>query len=221
MLAELVVIVIMVAMDGSLLDRSVHAFDLAIGPGKLDLGQPVINVVSGASTLKCVTPEQLSFRSHLPDIRRCPARTSWAHDSTGTKIDPSLIVEGMFSTDSAHHAALKLLDRPDRPTAIITISNLMSVGLLFAMKERKIRVPQEISMIGTDDLDIAELFDPVPTVVATPVTGMARRAIEMLIDEIESGSPPEGKWDIWKPKLVPRASTAPVSVTDLTPQQIS
>jgi hypothetical protein len=48
MLTQLVVIVIMVAMDSSLLDRSVHAFDLAIGPGMLDLGQPVINVVSGA-----------------------------------------------------------------------------------------------------------------------------------------------------------------------------
>jgi hypothetical protein len=77
MLAQLIVIVIMVAMDSSLLDRSVHAFDLAIGPWMLDLGQPVINVVSGASTLECVTPEQLSFRSHLPDVRRCPALTSW------------------------------------------------------------------------------------------------------------------------------------------------
>jgi hypothetical protein len=85
MLAQLIVIVIMVAMDSRFLDRSVHAFDpvsstgqaLAIGPWMLDLGQPVINVVSGASTLECVTPEQLSFRSHLPDVRRCPALTSW------------------------------------------------------------------------------------------------------------------------------------------------
>ena len=64
-------------MNGGLLDGAVHAFDLAIGPGMFDLGQPVINVVSGASTLECVTPEQLSFCSHLPDVRRCPALTSW------------------------------------------------------------------------------------------------------------------------------------------------
>ena len=65
------------AMNGRLYDCKVHAFDLAVGPGMLDLGQPVINVVSGASTLESMAPEQLSFRSHLLDVRRCPALTSW------------------------------------------------------------------------------------------------------------------------------------------------
>ena len=131
-----------------------------------------------------------------------------AHRAAGLKVDPSLIVEGLFATDRAYEAALHLIDRPDRPTAIVAVSNLMSVGLLFAVKERALRVPLDISIVGIDDLDLAQLLDPVPTVVATPVIGMARRAIEILIDEIESGQPPTRKWEIWKPELLPRASTA-------------
>ena len=77
MLAQLIVVVVVIAMNGGLFDCAVHAFDLAIGPGMLDLGQPMINVVSGASTFECVTPEQLSFRSHLLDVHRCPTLTSW------------------------------------------------------------------------------------------------------------------------------------------------
>jgi hypothetical protein len=84
MLAQLIVFVIMVALNSSLLDRSIHAFDtvsrtgqaLAIGRGMFDLGQPVINVVSGASTLKGMAPEQLSFCPHLPDVGRRPALAS-------------------------------------------------------------------------------------------------------------------------------------------------
>jgi hypothetical protein len=74
---QLVVTVIVVAMDSGLLDGAVHAFDLAIGPGMFDFGQPVINVVSGASTLECVTPEQLSFCPHFPDVCWRPAAASW------------------------------------------------------------------------------------------------------------------------------------------------
>ena len=77
MLAQLIVIVIMVAMDSGLFDCAVHPFNLSIGPRMLDLGQPVINVVSGASTLECVTPEQLSFCQHLHDVGWRPAAASW------------------------------------------------------------------------------------------------------------------------------------------------
>ncbi len=63
----------MVAVNSRLFDRAVHAFDFAIGPGMLDLGEPVINVVVGATTLESMAPEQLSFCPHLPDIDRRPA----------------------------------------------------------------------------------------------------------------------------------------------------
>ena len=72
MLAQFIVVVIVIAMNGRLFDGAVHAFDLAIGPRMPWFGAPVINVVSGTSTLKGMAPEQLSFRPHLPDISRSP-----------------------------------------------------------------------------------------------------------------------------------------------------
>ncbi|MBG1233252.1 LacI family DNA-binding transcriptional regulator [Aestuariivirga litoralis] len=132
-----------------------------------------------------------------------------AHASAGLEVDNDLVIAGQFDTAGAHEAALELLARPNPPTAIVTISNLMTTGLLFALKEKKIRVPEQLSIIGIDELDFSELLDPVPTVVATPVIDMARRTIEMLLAEIEGGEPPAGKWELWKPKLLQRNSTAP------------
>jgi hypothetical protein len=76
-LTALVVSVIMIAVNGGLFDRAVHAFDLAIRPGMFDLGEPVIDAVVGASALKGMAPEQFSFRPHLPDVDRRPAFASW------------------------------------------------------------------------------------------------------------------------------------------------
>jgi len=133
-----------------------------------------------------------------------------AYGQAGLPVDPSLIVEGLFDTDKAHEVALSLLDRHDRPTAIVTISNLMTMGLLFALKERRMQVPHDISYVGIDDLDISRLLDPMPTVIATPVIDMAARSIEMLLGEIENGEAPDGKWEVWKPKLIARGSSAPI-----------
>ncbi len=66
----------MVAVNSRLFDRSVHAFDLTIGPWMLDLGEPVIDVIVGTTTLESMAPEQLSFCPYLPDIDRRPALPS-------------------------------------------------------------------------------------------------------------------------------------------------
>ena len=73
MLAQLIVVVIVIAVNGGLLDGAVHALDLTIGPRVPWLCQPVVDIVVGTSTLKGMAPEQLSFRPHLPDIGRRPA----------------------------------------------------------------------------------------------------------------------------------------------------
>ena len=77
MLAQLIMIVIVIAMNRCLFDGAVHPLDLAIGPRMLWLGEPVINVVSGTSTFKRMAPEQFSFRPHFSDVGRRPAPASW------------------------------------------------------------------------------------------------------------------------------------------------
>ena len=133
-----------------------------------------------------------------------------AHEEAGVEPDPALVLPGLFDQHAAHAAALRLLSQPERPTAIVTISNMMTVGLLFAVRELELRVPVELSLVGIDDLDFAELLDPRPTVVKTPILEMARRSIEVLLEQIRTDASPSGKWEVWKPALAVRESTARV-----------
>ncbi len=107
-----------------------------------------------------------------------------AHAEHGVPVEPGLPGRRQFRPGQAHRRAIELLQRRDRPTALIAISNMMTLGVLFAVRELKIKVPAELSILGIDDLDFAAVLDPAPTVVATPILFMARRAVEMLLTEI-------------------------------------
>ena len=61
---------------------------------------------------------------------------------------------------------------------------MMTLGLLFAVRELKLEVPADLSIVGIDDLEFAAVIDPPPTVVVTPILAMARRSIELLLKQI-------------------------------------
>jgi LacI family transcriptional regulator len=122
--------------------------------------------------------------------------------------DKSLMLRGEFDRDAAHAAALKLLRRKDPPTAIVTISNMMTVGLLFAIRELGLRVPDDISVVGIDDLEFAELLEPKPTAVTTPILAMARRSIQKLLSQLAGKQTKVGDWEVYQPGLLVRQSAA-------------
>lgn len=128
----------------------------------------------------------------------------------GLEPDKSLMLRGEFDRDVAHAAALKLLRRKDRPTGIVTISNMMTVGLLFAIRELGLRVPDDLSVVGIDDLEFAELLEPKPTAVTTPILAMARRSIQKLLAQLGGKQTTVGNWEVYQPGLLVRQSTAPL-----------
>lgn len=134
-----------------------------------------------------------------------------AHAEHGVPVEPGLQVAGNFDQAEAHERAIELLKRPDRPTALVTISNMMTLGLLFAVRELKIKVPAELSIVGIDDLEIAAVIDPAPTVVVTPILAMSHRAIEMLFQQIAHKEASTGSWEIHQPYLLVRESTRPLA----------
>ena len=91
----------------------------------------------------------------------------------------------------------------------MTISNMMTVGLLFALRERGLTPPGDVSIVGIDDLEFAKLLDPQPTTVETPILLMARKSIELLLEQIAHDTPPSGRRDIHQPRLIVRKSAAP------------
>ena len=120
-----------------------------------------------------------------------------------------LAVAGNFDQFEAEAAATELLSRPDRPTAMIAISNMMTVGMLFALKALRLGIPEDVSVVGIDDLEFAKLVNPPPTVVATPFLAMARRAIELLLTQIATKPVPTGHREIHQPTLIVRESARP------------
>lgn len=124
----------------------------------------------------------------------------------GIPVEPRLLIEGRFDQGTAYEATLALLRQPDPPTAIFALSNMMALGVLYAVREMRLSVPEDISVVGIDDFDFANIMNPPPTVVAAPVEQMAQRAIDRLLAEIRSKSTPTGKVDLFEPHLIVRAS---------------
>jgi DNA-binding LacI/PurR family transcriptional regulator len=97
----------------------------------------------------------------------------------------------------------RLLDRADRPTAIIALSDLLALGVLDAAAERGIAVPGELSVAGFDDVPEAATATPPLTTVRQPHRSKGSEAVRLLIEAPESGSV------VLPTELVVRASTAP------------
>lgn len=92
------------------------------------------------------------------------------------------ILEGDYSAQSGYQAGLRLLDKPNLPTAVFCSNDLMAVGLLRAFRERAIAVPRDISVVGYDHLNALEFSWPRLTSVAVPMEEMGRTAVRRLLD---------------------------------------
>ena len=101
-------------------------------------------------------------------------------------------------------------DRPNRPTAVFAASDTIAIGLLQAAFQEKIAVPDQLSIIGFDDIDIARFTIPPLTTISQFGVEMGRIATELLLDMIDKGTPhPDIPDVIVEPKLVVRQSTGP------------
>lgn len=111
-----------------------------------------------------------------------------------------------YSFQSGISAARQLLDRPDSPTVVFCISDVLAMGAIRAAGGLGIRVPEELSVVGFDDVEYATMMNPMLTTVSQPLYPLGKTSARMLIDQIESG---EGKGKIFlEHKLVIRDSTA-------------
>ncbi len=120
-----------------------------------------------------------------------------------------LVYAGEATTESAREAALPLLRDADRPTAVFCFNDQMAMGVYQAAQRCGVRIPDELSVIGVDDLRIvAAALDPALTTVALPHYEMGRRAVEMMVSLID-GSVLPGATTTMTCVLVRRASIAP------------
>jgi LacI family transcriptional regulator len=142
----------------------------------LGLGHQRIGLVSD-------TPKIHSSAERIAAYRRVLRRAG--------RYDASLVSIGGSSQAEGRRAALKLLDRRDRPSAIFTANNFMTHGALLAARELGLRIPHDVALVGFDDLDWTTLVEPPLTVVSQPVAKLGQVAGELLLARMagEAGEP--------------------------------
>jgi LacI family transcriptional regulator len=119
-----------------------------------------------------------------------------------------LIFEGDFRFESGRLAATEILNLEELPTAIVVANDMMALGAMQELKSKGIKIPQDISIVGFDDIAFAALSEPALTTVCSPRVEMGRRAIEALITTIKI--PNQRGIEIKIPTyLIVRDSTAP------------
>lgn len=121
---------------------------------------------------------------------------------------------------SGYTQTLVLLDLTPPPSAIFVTNQLLVLGALTAIRERGLRVPDDISLIGFDDTIYTELLDPPLTTIAQPTTELGRRAAELLMDRVIGGYAGEPRIVVMPPTLIVRASVGPPMVPTAAPRLV-
>lgn len=106
-----------------------------------------------------------------------------AMTEAGNPADPTLLVQGNFDFECGRAAAAELLDRSDPPTAIFAANDEMALGTMASARERGILLPDELSIVGFDDIPAAVTCWPPLTTVRQPLSDYGRAAAAMAIDD--------------------------------------
>lgn len=121
--------------------------------------------------------------------------------------DEKNLIYALDTVDGGYEAANVLLDRVPDLTAIFVSNDLPAFGVLHALKDRGIRVPEDISLIGITDIQLAQQMRPALTTVALGIENIATLSINLLLDLIENPAHQPTMVRAPEPQLVVRAST--------------
>lgn len=160
----------------------------------IELGHRRVAIISGPENVLCSRARVDGFRS--------------AHTEIGLDVDPSLVRWGTFEVEGGYEHGLELLRRPDRPTAVFAGSDVQTLGFIRAAHELGLRVPEDVSVVGYDDLPLASWLAPSLTTVRQPLAEMAALATQMLI-ALSDGEPLASQKVELGTELIIRESTAP------------
>ena len=129
-----------------------------------------------------------------------------ALQDAGIEASPDLEFHGDFTERSGYTAALELMRQQGRPSAIFVANDHMAVGVMGALQEVGMRVPDDIAIVGFDDIQVARYLTPALTTVHVDMLQMGERAVELLLDPERTAAPPEGRHHVLSTRLVVRGS---------------
>ncbi|ATZ10100.1 DNA-binding transcriptional regulator CytR [Erwinia amylovora] len=126
----------------------------------------------------------------------------------GVTVDPQYIVRGDFTFDAGSQAMKQLMRLPQPPDALFCHSDIIALGAMSQAKSMGLRVPQDLSLIGFDDIELSRYSDPQLTTVAQPRFNIGREAMLLLLEQLQGKTVSNGS-RLLDFELKIRGSTAP------------
>ncbi len=164
----------------------------------LGLGHRRIGFVTGP-------PEQECHLDRLDGYRAALLRS-------GLTPDPALVRHGNSLVSGGIRHGADLLALPDRPTAIISGSDEQAYGVYQAARKLGLRVPDDVSVVGFDDVDLCQWVSPQLTTVRQPLADMAREATRMVIELSRDGVRPASRLELATTVVVRQSTAAPAGL---------
>jgi LacI family transcriptional regulator len=159
------------------------------------LGHRRIAVITGLPYLLCSQERLEGYRAAL--------------GRAGLPVDEDLVRYGDFQPGGGQRAAAELLALPDPPTAIFAGSDMQASGVYQEARARGLRIPEDLSVVGFDDVSICRFLSPPLTTVRQPLAQMAAEAVRIVLDADRHGTSPTAPHVQLATSLTLRDSTAP------------
>jgi len=162
----------------------------------LEQGHRRIATIAGPTEAQDARDRLLGYRKALQEFSVAP--------------DPALEIPGDFSTEAGFDAVPVILNLKPRPTAIVAGNDQSAMGVLSALRQAGVRIPDDLSVTGFDDIPSARFIQPPLTTIKIPIKQMGVQAIQLLLDRITgkvTGPPRQKRMAV---ELIVRDSTGPV-----------
>jgi len=151
--------------------------------------------ITGPLYLKSARARKLAFESSMREI--------------GMEIEPGMVIEGDHTMEGGMQAFSQLAELRERPTAILCSNDMTAIGVMRQAFERGVAIPRELSLVGFDDIRLAQFMTPPLTSIQMSQTELARLAFRALLNEVEDPSAAQKKHEyLLHTSLILRKSTA-------------
>lgn len=184
--------------------------------GELDLSNDYVisstnrkGVMDAVLYLMALGHQRVHFMTGMMHMESARERLEGYKDalaSVGMPFDPSLVLPGDWSQRLGFQLTHDLFQRGDVPTAIIASNDMMAFGVMEAVKEAGLRVGEQVSVIGVDDIPAASQSFPALTTIRQPMQAMGEAALDILVALLEDRPVPSAQ-RVFNTELVIRQST--------------
>jgi LacI family transcriptional regulator len=135
--------------------------------------------------------------------------------SLGAPLPPEYVINGEFTRQSGYDIAQKLLSLPQRPTALACSDDSIAFGVIDAVIDAGLRTPEDVAIVGVDDVPTASLRQVGLSTIRQPAAEMGRRATKLLVERMHGGPDNEPIDIVLKPRLIVRRSCGGVPTPTL------